>query len=120
MPEISYNIKGDPGYNFVATAPDVFIVEGYGWIDYLEFEDTIWMQDFYSITPGKGVRVAREFVKFATKKGKDLYGEINVYDIGHGMSTERLMKMYIIMGAKPIIMKGYPNAVMLEVKKNGS
>jgi hypothetical protein len=96
--------------------PSVFMVEELGWIDYWEFEETIWMADIYALSKGKGVRLGRLFIEYARSVNKDIYGEINPQEFSHGMTTDRIKQWYHLWGARPISMIDHPNAMVLEVR----
>ena len=94
--------------------PDIFTVEGAGWIEYFEFENDIWVHDGFSETRGSGVKLAREFIKYAKSVGKNIYGDANPQEHTHSMDLDRLKRWYHLLGGKDIKMANHPNAMRME------
>ena len=106
MSEQSYNVDD----------PLVFHIEGAGAIYYFEFDEGIWVQDVCSEKPGKGALLAYRFMRYAKKKGKDIYGYIN--PDGTGMDAERMKRWYALLGGEMVPTANF-EAMRLEVRKNG-
>ena len=106
MSAISYNIDD----------PDIFTVDYAGWLEYYEFENDIWVLDVFAETRGSGVKLAREFIKYAKSVGKSIYGDANPQEHIHSMDLDRLKRWYHLLGGRPIKMINHPNAMRMEIR----
>ena len=95
--------------------PDIMRIDGAGRIEYYEFENDIWVSNYYADSRGKGIKLIREMIRYARAVKKNIYGQVNVKE-NSWMSNDRLRKLYEILGAKPIHMKDHPTAMKLEIK----
>lgn len=84
-----------------------------GVVKYLEFETDIWVMEVRAKKRGDGNRLARSFIEYARKRGKNIWGKANPDD--SGMSLERCKRWYASMGAVPVQMdEANPHAFRLE------
>lgn len=90
-------------------------VEGAGRIEFLEFETDIWVTDVFAEKRGSGMKLAREFIRYARRARKNIYGEAKPKDNVTQMDFDRLLRWYRLLGGKPAPMAGNPFAMKLEI-----
>lgn len=95
--------------------PDIMEIENVGRVEYLEFEETIWIWNVYSYQKGKGTQLARAFIRYARSVGKSIYGRAKAKDNVTSMELDRLMRWYRKLGGVPVKMKDNPTAMKLEI-----
>ena len=97
--------------------PDVMTIKGYGRIEYMEFDKDIYVSDIKADKRGSGLKMMREFLKYAKKVNKNICGRIDPVQEGDVTITpERLVRLYTLFGGKPQgFMFGKP-AMRLEIR----
>jgi hypothetical protein len=97
--------------------PSILKVEGGGYVEFLEFENDIWIQDVFAEKRGSGNRLAREFLRYARTVNKNVYGGAIPVEHHTTMDEKRLKRWYYLLGGRPIKMKHYPSAMELRIRK---
>ena len=97
--------------------PNIFEIEGAGRIEYLEWEEDIWIQDIFSDRRGYGLKLAREFIRYARKANKNVWGGSNPVEHRTMLSLERLKWWYHLLGAEEVPSDEYPTAMRLRIRK---
>ncbi len=96
--------------------PDVMTVKGCGRIEYMEFENDIYIAEIYADKRGYGIKLMREFIKYARSVRKSIYGRIDPNQKGEVTITpEKLVRLYTILGAKPFGEMGGKATMKLEI-----
>jgi len=96
--------------------PNIMEIEGHGRVEYMEFENDLWVTDFFAEKKGSGARLIFAFRKYAKKVNKNIYGSLEIQPHHTQMSIERLKRCYHLLGGVPVKMKGHPHAMRLEVR----
>lgn len=105
------------GIEYQWDKPDIMVIEGAGRLEYMEFENDIWLWGVYAERRGGGATLARKFIAYAKSVGKNIYGRVEPAENVTMMDQKRLTRLYKLLGCKPIYMKDNPTAMKLEVSK---
>jgi hypothetical protein len=97
--------------------PYVMRMQGIGRVEFLEWENDIWIQDIFTEKRGAGTTLIRNFVKYARAVNKNIYGALMPVEHDSMMSMDRLKRWYHLLGAKEVQMIGHPNTMKLEIRK---
>jgi hypothetical protein len=96
--------------------PDVMKFEGFGRVEYFEFENDIWINDVFADKRGSGLGLAKRFIAYARSVGKNIYGMANPQSNVTEMKIKRLIRWYKALGGVQIRMKDRPTAMKLEIR----
>jgi hypothetical protein len=82
-----------------------------GFVEYLEFQDTVWVMNMQAKRKGLGPRLMREALAKARSLGKTVYGKADRQS--KGMNNRRLYRWYLHNGFEPIQMADNPLAIRM-------
>jgi hypothetical protein len=78
--------------------PYIITVAGAGYFSVTEYQNDLWVSNIVANKRGDGNKVFRAMMKYASDRGKTLYGAVN--QMSPGMDNQRLKKWYLKMGAE--------------------